>query len=242
MSTKSAGQNSKYCLSLSVETAATYLIVRLVCVPGYLSIRCPLGAVGNLASPVVLSYMWVYVLTRKNPSAVANVIVTILHLLGILPALVPRSSPLFIMVNLTAVALAGTLFSITNFQGDVLDNSFAQPNDFNPVVANTKWSFIATATPNEFNIQHALTGSFLSYAGAPTSGSATYAQTVIDAANPMAFNLVLVSPSPETFNIIVVNSDLALTAWTAPVDRGSAITPITYEPFQGAAEQIWTLV
>ncbi|KAJ6465265.1 hypothetical protein C8R45DRAFT_1079843 [Mycena sanguinolenta] len=111
------------------------------------------------------------------------------------------------MVNLTAIALAGTLFSITDFQGHVLDESFGAAIDLNPVVGQVKavptsaiqlWSFVATGTPSQFNIQNANTQTYLSYAGAPT-GSTEYAQTVIDGSNPMAFNLFLVSPSPETF-------------------------------------------
>ncbi|KAJ7018558.1 hypothetical protein C8F04DRAFT_1105089 [Mycena alexandri] len=152
------------------------------------------------------------------------------------------------MINLTAIAFAGTLFSITDFQGHVLDDTEAFATNLNPVVGNIKvipanpdqqWSFLATITPNEFNIQHALTQKFLSYAGAP-NGSTTWAQTVIDGTNPMAFNLALVSPSPETFNIVDAKTGLALTAWSAPVR--TSITPVTYEPLQaGAAEQIWTL-
>jgi hypothetical protein len=42
------------------------------------------------------------------------------------------------MVNLTAVALAGTLFSVTDFQGHVLDESFGFTADLNPVAGQVK--------------------------------------------------------------------------------------------------------
>jgi hypothetical protein len=42
------------------------------------------------------------------------------------------------MVNLTAIALTGTLLSITDFQGHVLDESFGIAADLNPVVGQVK--------------------------------------------------------------------------------------------------------
>ncbi|KAF8162200.1 hypothetical protein K438DRAFT_1858961 [Mycena galopus ATCC 62051] len=155
------------------------------------------------------------------------------------------------MVNLTAMALAGTLFSVTDFQGHVLDEAFGILNDFNPVVGQGKaiplspiqqWSFVATNPVGQFALQNANSNSYLSYAGAP-SGNMQYAQAVIDQANPRSFNLLLVSPNPEQFNIVDVGTGLALTAWAVASDRGTSVTPVTYEPLQaGAAEQIFTLV
>jgi hypothetical protein len=42
------------------------------------------------------------------------------------------------MVNLTAIALAGTLFHVTDFQGHVLDEAFGFLADFNPVSGQVK--------------------------------------------------------------------------------------------------------
>ncbi|KAJ7203548.1 hypothetical protein GGX14DRAFT_569994 [Mycena pura] len=131
------------------------------------------------------------------------------------------------MVNLTAIALTGTLFSITDFQGHVLDESFGFAADLNPVVG--QWAFVATSTPSQFNIKNGNTQTYLSYAGAP-AGSTEYAQAVIDGSNPMAFNLLLVNPSPETFNIVDVETGFALTAWSAPVSRGTTVTPVNFSP------------
>jgi hypothetical protein len=38
------------------------------------------------------------------------------------------------MVNLTAIALAGTLFFVTDFQGRVLDDAGSISSDHNPVI------------------------------------------------------------------------------------------------------------
>ncbi|KAJ6511422.1 hypothetical protein C8R47DRAFT_734238 [Mycena vitilis] len=138
------------------------------------------------------------------------------------------------MVNFSAIALAGTLFSVTDFQGHVLDESFGIPTDLNPVVGQVRavptspiqqWSFLATETTAEFLMQNGNTQTFLSYAGAPF-GSQTYAQAVIDGANGRAFNLLLVSPSPEKLNIVDASTGLALTAWSAPSSRGTTVTPV----------------
>ncbi|KAJ7886080.1 hypothetical protein B0H13DRAFT_2342991 [Mycena leptocephala] len=151
------------------------------------------------------------------------------------------------MVNLTAIALAGTLFHVTDFQGHVLDEAFGFLADFNPVAGQVKgvnngWSFVATNTSGQFTIQNAHTNTFLSYAGAP-SGNMNYAQAVIDKANPRTFNLILAFPSPEKFNIVDAGTSLALTAWSVASSRGTTVTPVTYEALQpGAAEQMWTLV
>ncbi|KAJ7905143.1 hypothetical protein B0H13DRAFT_1881286 [Mycena leptocephala] len=155
------------------------------------------------------------------------------------------------MVNLTAVALAGTLFSVTDFQGHVLDESFGFTADLNPVAGQVKavpvspvqqWSFVAASTIGQFIIQNGHSNTFLSYAGAP-SGSQIYAQAVIDGSNPCTFELVLAIPSPEQFNIIAVDSGLALTAWSPSSSRGTTVTPVTYEPLQlGAVEQLWSLL
>ncbi|KAJ7738121.1 hypothetical protein B0H16DRAFT_1694896 [Mycena metata] len=151
------------------------------------------------------------------------------------------------MVNLTAVALAGTLFSIIDFKGHSLDESFGFEADFNPVVGAVgadpfqQWSFLATSIPSQLIIQNADVQKYLSYAGAPT-GSTDFAQTVIDGSNPVTFELLLVNTSPETFNIVDVKSGLALTAWGAVPGQSELPTPVTYEILQaGRAEQVWNI-
>ncbi|KAJ7662062.1 hypothetical protein DFH06DRAFT_1191352 [Mycena polygramma] len=139
------------------------------------------------------------------------------------------------MVNLSAIALAGTLFSVTDFQGHVLDESSDIPTDLNPVVGQVRavptspiqqWSqsyFLATDTTAEFLMQNGNTQTFLSYAGAP-SRSQTYAQAVIDGANGRAFNLLLVCLSPEKLNIVDAST---LSQWCSLDNRESRTSILT---------------
>ncbi|KAJ7907964.1 hypothetical protein B0H13DRAFT_1879067 [Mycena leptocephala] len=155
-----------------------------------------------------------------------------------------RSETLFCvpsMVNLTAIALAGTLFFVTDFQGRVLDDAGSISSDRNPVIGfPINWSLVGTNTNNQFNIQNGATNTFLSYAGAP-SGIVSCAQAAINSA-PRTFSIVLAAP-PQQYNILDVSSGLALTAWKEATDRVSTVTPVTYDALEpGAVDQMWTLV
>ncbi|KAF7330722.1 hypothetical protein MSAN_02444800 [Mycena sanguinolenta] len=137
------------------------------------------------------------------------------------------------MVNLTAIALVGTLFWVTDFQGHVLDDSNFLSTNGNPVIGqyrasltfvNQQWSLVATSNPTQFNIQNGETNTFLSYSGAP-SGSMKFAQAAIES-TPRSFNVVQSSGAIGQFNILDVSTGLALTAWPVSTRRGSTITPV----------------
>ncbi|KAF8181935.1 hypothetical protein K438DRAFT_1767662 [Mycena galopus ATCC 62051] len=159
------------------------------------------------------------------------------------------------MVNLTAMALAGTLFSMIDFQGHALDNLFGQDNDRNVVIGEnmldpvevqidqvtystlrklitgfTQWTLVATNTSSQFTIMNPFANKSLSYAG--QLEQLTHAQVTIDSI-PRAFNFVLAAP-PQTFNILDVNTGLALTSWNMSSFRVGAIagssTPVLWPP------------
>ncbi|KAF7353283.1 hypothetical protein MSAN_01516200 [Mycena sanguinolenta] len=140
---------------------------------------------------------------------------------------------ILIVVNLTAIALVGTFFWVTDFQGHVLDDSFGISTNGNPVIgfsrnnpdtANQQWSLVVTSNPTQFNIQNRETNTFLSYSGAP-SGSMTFAQAAIES-TPRSFKVVQSSGAIGQFNILDVSTGLALTAWNVSTRRGSTITPV----------------
>ncbi|KAJ7191501.1 hypothetical protein GGX14DRAFT_578948 [Mycena pura] len=155
------------------------------------------------------------------------------------------------MVNLTAIALAGTLFSMIDFQGHALNLLFGQPNDGTVVIGENMldpvevevdqvWALVATTTSGQFTIMNPFNNKSLSYAGGLVQ--LTHAQATVNSI-PRAFNFILAAP-PQTFNILDVDSGMALTAWTMSSFRaGGDSTPVTYEFLElGAIDQMWTLV
>ncbi|KAJ7919517.1 hypothetical protein B0H13DRAFT_2320333 [Mycena leptocephala] len=175
------------------------------------------------------------------------------------------------MVNLTAIALAGTLLSMIDFQGHALNNLFGGSNDGNVVIGENMldpvevqidqvvsddltWTYSTLRKLITGFIQWTLvaintSGQFTimnPFANKSLSHAGqpelTHAQATIDS-TPRAFTFILVAP-PQTFHIVDVNTGLALTAWNMSIFRaGGSSTPVTYEPLEPAAvDQMWTLV
>ncbi|KAJ7739644.1 hypothetical protein DFH07DRAFT_839960 [Mycena maculata] len=151
------------------------------------------------------------------------------------------------MVNITTLAAAAG-FMLVDFQGNVLDSSFARSVENNPVIsnpinaqptANQMWSLVPSLTSvGTFNIQSQLGSTFLSYSGAP-DGPTEFAQTTIHASLPA--NFVVQQVSDTSFIFFEAVSNTTLTSWPIQLSASLISPPVTYEVFHGAPQQFWSV-
>ncbi|KAJ7046082.1 hypothetical protein C8F04DRAFT_1248349 [Mycena alexandri] len=149
------------------------------------------------------------------------------------------------MVNITSlVAAAG--FMLFDFQGNVLDNSFARVLENNPVIStptnfpptgNQMWSLVPSLSlPGKFNLQSQQSPMpFLSYSGAP-SGTVEFAQATVHAS--LSVNFVM-QQSGNNIAFLEAVTNMSLTSWPIQGSAGLISPPVTYEVFRGAPQQFW---
>ncbi|KAF7349969.1 hypothetical protein MVEN_01298100 [Mycena venus] len=147
-------------------------------------------------------------------------------------------------LNLTALAVAATTFSIIDFQNHAaIPEPIPSANGRCPVVASAstsfQWVFVVTSTADVYKIHPATTSTlFLSYPGAGDGILYTAANV-----QPAGLNLNVPSVNPALNTVQLLASDFneyALTSW--PAVNGSNTSPLTWEVNTGRNEQIFTLV
>ncbi|KAJ7773937.1 hypothetical protein B0H16DRAFT_1713782 [Mycena metata] len=151
------------------------------------------------------------------------------------------------MVNLTSLAAAAG-FMLFDFQGHVLDNSFARVLENNPVISNPTnspptgnqmWTLVPSSTfPGKFTLQSQQNPlPFLSYSGAP-NGTVEFAQATVHTSLPLSFGM---QQSGNTVAFLEAATNMALTSWPVQGAAGLISPPVTYEVFHGAPQQFWTV-
>ncbi|KAF7344930.1 hypothetical protein MVEN_01655500 [Mycena venus] len=144
---------------------------------------------------------------------------------------------------------------LSDFQGNILDNSFANPK-FPPIANNAvigqspnspptgtgqQWMWrTANATLGTLSIQNAVNGVWLSYPGATNPdqlSSFVGATTQLSQSQALAFRLFCSDTENSTY-IAERESGFMLTSW--PAEIGSPTTPVTYDGGALRPEQLWT--
>ncbi|KAJ7766134.1 hypothetical protein B0H16DRAFT_1717361 [Mycena metata] len=150
-------------------------------------------------------------------------------------------------LNLTALAVAATTFSITDFQKFAVVAPTTSLADYNPVIASgstsAQWIFATTTTAGVFNIQSAEAPTLLLSWPPGTAGTAPggipYTQATIRTLG-LGLEVQTVNPAFDTVQFVIdVPNAYALTSW--PAENGAA-APLTWEVDTGRREQIFTLV
>ncbi|KAJ7212348.1 hypothetical protein C8J57DRAFT_1733130 [Mycena rebaudengoi] len=147
-------------------------------------------------------------------------------------------------LNLTALAVAATTFSIIDFQNHAaILEPVASTTGRCPVVASgstsSQWTFVVTSTADVYQIHPATKSTlFLSFPRAGDGILYTAANVQLAGLN---LNVPSVNPALNTVQLLPSDvNEYALTSW--PAVNGSDTSPLTWEVNTGRKEQIFTLV
>ncbi|KAF8172849.1 hypothetical protein K438DRAFT_1772545 [Mycena galopus ATCC 62051] len=137
--------------------------------------------------------------------------------------------------------IAGATFLLMDFQGHVLDlagsvNPIITYPQNSPLTANQQW--LLSPSEGGWIMSNSLPGNVVSWSTSLDGGSAQYMQAMGMSSTTLGFNPTCVNSTYASW--IQPSSGYALTAW--PVEDGSNVAPVTYEPYTGRAEQFWTIV